>query len=230
MVTCQCTPRYLYRIENLRVYWSKGIDQFTHADFFHFMREISFTSAAVQLILLAIVMFTGEPGVFQEGYGFMYISDNFCSKQWIAILFMVATLPTWTVLACSIALETDPYRRNTILGVISLPLPLGLGIVFYSICDTPSLHYVYVNAFVLSLAGVHVVVAATARHFVFIQPYSILLVATALCGMIFMVLAMSTDDPGVQRNSAVIFEYLAMTGFIVLNSLVTDRVREHVNE
>ena len=142
-------------------------------------------------------------------------------------LFMISTLPTWILLTCSIALQSQS-RRAKILGVISLPLPIGLGIVFFSICDIPNMHYVFVNIFVLSVGVVHVIVATTAGHINFLQSYFVLLVGTAIFGLCFLVLAFTSHGPSMQRDIAVILEYLAVTGFIVLNSLVTDRVREHL--
>ena len=201
----------------------------TNLQMLDFMRDISLMSAVCQIILLVLVMFTGDPGIFQKEKGFMYISDNFCSKQHLAALFMIATIPTWALLACSVALEVDETRRKKVLALISLPLPLGLGIVFFSICTTPNLHYVYVNAFVASVGGVHYIVASTARHIVFLQTYFGLLIGTALCGLIFITLAFSQYKPGLQRNTAVIAEYLAITGFIVLNSITADRIQEHVD-
>ena len=207
----------------------KQMKRMPNLEMLNFMRDISLISAFCQLILLIIVMFTGDPGIFQKERGFMYISDNFCSKQLIAALFMIATIPTWALLACSVALEVDKPRRKKVLALISLPFPLGIGIVFFSICTTPNLHYVYVNAFVASVGGVHYVVASTAGHVLFLQTYFGLLIGTAICGLIFMVLAFSENEAGIQRNSAVIAEYLAITGFIVLNSFTADRIQEHVD-
>jgi hypothetical protein len=72
------------------------------------------------------------------------------------------------------------------------------------------------------------VVAATAGHFIFLQSYFIILTGSALCGVLFISLAFTAQEHTMQRNAAVIFEYLAVTGFIVLNSLAADRVREHI--
>ena len=196
---------------------------------FDILRDVAFASAICQLVLLILVMFTGDPGIYQNGKGFMYICDNFCSKQTIAALFMIATIPTWVLLSCSVALETDKTRQRNVLAIISLPLPLGLGIVFFSICTTANLHYIYVNAFVASVGGVHYVVACTAGHVTFLQNYFGLLIGTAICGLVFITLAATQNEPGIARNTAVISEYMAITGFIVLNSITTDRIREHVN-
>jgi hypothetical protein len=225
MVKCNCPSFKFKSIETVYIYWkTREINPF---DLFDLMRDIACIAAIIQLLLLVLVMFTGYPGVFVEGEGFKYISDNFCSKQAIGALFMIATFPTWILLTCSIAIERD-YTRGLILALISLPLPMGLGIVFFSICETPGLHYVFVNAFVVSIGGVHFVVAATADHSDFMKSYLVLLVGSAMCGLLFIVLAFTAHEPGIQRNTAVILEYLAVTGFIVLNSLSTDRVREHV--
>ena len=229
MVICNFLPAHKY-IENLSFFqYKKRIQNMNKSQIFDFMRDVALVSAICQFVLLLLVMFTGDPGIFQKERGFMYISDNFCSKQTMAALFMIATIPTWILLSCSVALEVDARRRNKVLAIISLPLPLGFGIVFFSICTTPNLHYVYVNAFVASVGGVHYVVACTAGHVTFLQNYFGLLIGTALCGLIFMTLAFSQNEPGIQRNTAVISEYLAITGFIVLNSITADRIREHVD-
>jgi len=228
MVICQPTSKKFYFTNILRDHLSGLYDHTTHAQMFNIMRNIAFVSSLVQLLLLIFVMFTGYPGVYLKGEGFMYISDNFCYKQWAAILFMIATLPTWVILSCSVSLEKDPVKRPLILFVISLPLPLGVGIAFFSICEIPSLHYVYVNAFVVSVACVHLVVTTTARHFHFLQTYILVVAVSAVSGVCFMLLAVTTDQPGIHKDTAVIFEYIGMTSFIILNSLVTDRVREHV--
>ena len=201
-----------------------------HRKIFNLMRNVAISSSITQFVLLIVVMFTGYPGVYLKGEGFMYISDNFCYKQWAAILFMLSTLPTWVILSCSVALETDPVKRFSVLFMISLPLPLGVGIALFSICTIPTLHYIYVNAFVLSVAFVHLIVTTTARHFRFLQTYVLIVVVSSLCGVSFMVLAVSTDQPGIQKNTAVILEYISMFAFIVLNSLSADRVREHVDK
>jgi hypothetical protein len=205
----------------------KNTDNVKHDKMFDIMRDVAFTSAVLQLGLLVLVMFTGHPGVFVQGTGFMYISDNFCSKKALAALFMLSTFPTWVLITFSIALQCKK-RRTIILAIISLPLPLGMGIVFFSVCETTNLHYVFVNAFITSVGVVHIVVATTASHFKFLQSYFVLLVGSALCGILFMVLAFTANEPGTQRNSAVILEYFSVTGFIILNSLATDRVREHI--
>ena len=228
MVPWHCTRFIPDSLKSLKMYLKKRGDEVTRNEMFNLMRDLSLIGAFMQLLLLTIVMVTGHPGIFLKERGFMYISDNFCTKQILGTLFMISTLPTWILLACSVSLETDQIKRNMILAIISLPLPLGLGIVFFSICITPGIHYVYVNAFVASIAGVHLVVAATAGHFVFLQSYFIILAGSALCGVLFISLAFTAQEHTMQRNAAVIFEYLAVTGFIVLNSLAADRVREHI--
>jgi hypothetical protein len=192
-------------------------------------RDIAAIASLIQLVLLAFVMFTGEPGVYQEEFGLMYISDNFCKKPILAALFFISTLPSWTLLACSVALEKNIYRRNLILALIALPLPLGMGVVFFSICNNQVLHYIYVNLFVFATATVHLVITKTAGHFVFLQSYFFLLVGTSIVGAVFLLLAVGGRAPSMRRDAAVVFEYLAMSGFIILNSLSADRIREHIN-
>jgi hypothetical protein len=201
----------------------------THSDILEVLNSIATLSACIQFILLCLVMFVGPPGVYQQGIGMMYISSNFCTKTVLGSFFISVTLPTWALLACSVSLEKNIRKRNIILWVISMPLPVGVGIIMFSICDTPFFHYAYVNAFVGAIALVHIVVAATARHFLFLQTYSFLLVTTALCGTGFIVFALYETGPGIQRNTAVIFEYIAVIGFITLNSMATDRIREHIS-
>jgi hypothetical protein len=205
-----------------------------HAEMLMFLRDVSIASAFIQSVFLTLVMLAGKPGLYTDQHGMMYVSDNFCTKSILAGCFMISTFPTWALLACSVALEKKVYygvlcKRRLILFLISTPLPLGLGIVFFSLCSNPFLHYMYVNIFVLSVAGVHLAVAGTAGHFVFLQSYFILLVATAVCGVCFVTLAVFETSPGVQRNCAVIFEYFAIVGFVILNSLSSDRIREHID-
>ena len=227
-MTCQPGTPFFYCMNNL-YHFSDGLhSHIPHHEMFNMMRDVAIATSLLQIALLMIVMFTGYPGIYLEDEGFMYISDNFCYKQWAAILFMFATLPTWVILSCSVALEKDPVKRFGVLFMISLPLPLGVGVAFFSVCDIPGLHYVYVNAFVVSIAFVHLVVTTTARHFRFLQSYVLLVVVSSVCGLSFMVLAISTDQPGIQKNIAVIFEYIAMASFIILNGLAADRVKEHV--
>jgi hypothetical protein len=200
----------------------------TQSDMLHVLTSIATLSAWIQFIMLCLVMFVGPPGVYQEGLGLMYISSNFCTKSVLGSFFMIFTLPTWALLACSVSLVKNNRKRNMILWVISLPLPVGIGIIMFSLCDTPFFHYAYVNAFVGTIALVHIVVAATAKHFLFIQTYSFLLLTTALCGVGFVLFALIETGPGVKRNTAVVFEYISVIGFITLNSLATDRIREHI--
>lgn len=197
------------------------------ADMMCLMQDISQIAACCQLVLLLLVMFVGEPGVYLSGYGFMYISDNFCNKKVLAALFMISTLPSWIILACSVSLEKDVVRRKCLLFLISIPFPIGIGIVFFSLCTAPSLHYVFVNLFVGAVATVHIAVARTAGHVDFLQTYSALLVITSVSGMVFLVLALIEKGPGPARNIAVISEYIGVFGFILSNGLSTDRVREH---
>jgi hypothetical protein len=199
-----------------------------HIEMMILIREVSIASAMLQMLLLVLVLLTGTPGIYTTDKGFMYVSDNFCTKPILAAFFMFATFPTWVILACSVSLEPDVWRRRCILTLISLPMPIGIGIVFFSLCSTPVMHYFYVNAFVVAIASVHITVASTAGHFIFIQSYFLLLVCTALCGVSFLTLAMFSTGPGTQRNAAVISEYLAVIGFIILNSLSSDRIYEHI--
>ena len=192
------------------------------------MQDISQVAACCQIILLMLVMFTGNPGVYMQGVGFMYISDNFCSKKFLAAMFMISTFPSWVVLACSVALEKDVVRRKLLILLISTPLPIGIGIVFFSLCTTPGLHYVFVNVFVVAVATIHMAVAHTAKHVEFLQTYCALVVTTSVSGLCFLILALVEKGPSTSRDVAVICEYIAVCGFIIANSLSTDRVREHV--
>lgn len=193
-----------------------------------FMQDVAHVSAFMQMLFLVLVLFAGAPGVYVDGTGMMFISDNFCTKTATATLFMLSTLPTWVLLACSVALESNPHIRRLLIWVISIPLPVGIGIVLFSLCKTPTLHYVYVNIFVASVGFVHLAVAYTALHVQFLQTYYGLLVCTALCAACFVVLALFEHTPSTERNVAVILEYLAVAGFIILNGFTTDRVREHM--
>ena len=197
-------------------------------DMLIYMRYISRVSSAVQMSLLLLVMFAGVPGLYDTDEGFMYISDNFCSSNMLAGLFMLSTLPTWSLLACSVATEQDIWKQRVSIWLIALPLPFGVGIVFFSICVNPLMHYVYVNAFIGSVGCVHLTVAYTADHFEFIQTYAFLTTTTAICGIGFMCLALFSDGPGVMRDTAVLMEYTSVIGFIILNSFSADRIREHM--
>jgi hypothetical protein len=193
------------------------------------IREVSIASAVLQMLLLVLLMLTGTPGIYTADQGLMYVSDTLCNARVFAAFFMLATFPTWIVLACSISLEPNVWRRRCILIIISLPMPMGIGIVLFDWCSTPVIHYIYVSAFVVAISGIHIIVASTARHFRFLQSYFVLLVGTAMCGISFLTLSMFETGPGTQRNAAVILEYLAAIGFIALNSLSADRVYEHIN-
>jgi hypothetical protein len=196
-----------------------------------FLRDVSQISALVQMLLLLLTMFTGIPGVYTQDKGFMFISDNFCTKQLLAGLFMVTTLPSWILLACSISLDENVVKRKMLIGLLATPFPIGIGIVFFSLCTTPVMHYVYVNLFVLTVASIHLTIALTAKHFIFLQVYSILLIGTSISGVCFMTFALITPvgRPSVERNVAVIAEYIAVSGFIVCNSLCIDRIKEHID-
>jgi hypothetical protein len=192
------------------------------------LRDIAWGTSIIQFILLIAIMTIGSPGTYTYANGFMYISDNFCTKKLLSILFMLSTLPTWALLACSISLETSKFARTSLLLLMSIPLPAGIGIVLFSLCETPSLHYVYVNLFVGTIAFIHITVAYTASHFKFIQYYSVVVFGTTICGIIFLCLAIVTTGTGMRRDVAVIMEYLAVIGFIILNALSVDRIEEHI--
>jgi hypothetical protein len=106
----------------------------------------------------------------------------------------------------------------------------GLGICFFSLCETHALHYVYVNTFVGSVGCIHLALTLTTRHKEFLQAYYILLGGTTVCSLSFVLLAGIATTPGVTRNAAVSMEYLAVIGFVLLNSLSADRIKEHVRE
>jgi hypothetical protein len=199
-------------------------------DMLTLIRYISRITALLQFSLLLLTMLTGTPGLYLEDKGFMYISDNFCTKDILAGLFMTATLPTWILLACSVSMETGPIKRIILLRCIAIPLPIGIGIVFFPICTTHTMHYVYVNLFVLTIAGVQFVVARTAKHFVFLQVYFVIVVGTTIAGVIFGVFAVIAPSNilSTWRNISVIAEYIAICGFIYCNSLCADRVEEHI--
>jgi succinate dehydrogenase hydrophobic anchor subunit len=212
----------------LRTILNRTGEKVEKADAIYLLQNISQIAAVAQLIFLLMIMLVGPPGIYREDFGFMYISDNFCTKQVLAAFFILSTLPSWVILACSVSMEKDPVRRTKLLCLISTPFPIGIGIVFFSLCTSPSLHYIYVNLFVGSIAMVHIAVARTAGHVEFIQTYSALLLVTSISGVIFLVLALVEKGPGIIRNIAVITEYIAVIGFILSNGLSIDRVREHV--
>jgi hypothetical protein len=105
---------------------------------------------------------------------------------------------------------------------------MGIGIVVFDWCSNPSIHYAYVTVFVLSVASVHLLVAGSAKHFVFLQRYVVVLVSTTISGILFIALAMSEIGPGLHRNVAVCAEYFLAFGFILLNGLAADRIYEHI--
>ena len=212
----------------LRIILNQTREKIETADAMCLLQDVSQISAFVQMVLVFMVMFVGQPGIYLTDAGFMYISDNFCNKRVLAALFMISTLPSWVILACSVALEKDPVTRKCLLLLIATPFPIGIGIVFFSLCEAPSLHYIYVNLFIGSIATVHIAVARTAGHIDFIQTYFALLVVTSVSGVIFLTLALIEKGPGVVRNVAVICEYIGVIGFILSNGLSTDRVREHL--
>jgi hypothetical protein len=212
----------------IRIFLTRTGESVCRKDMISLMRDISHITASIQMLLLLLTMFVGYPGVYLEGQGFMYISDNFCTKKLLAGLFVFATLPSWVLLACSVSMEKDIGRRKLLLLLISTPFPIGIGIVFFSLCTTPGLHYVYVNLFVATVATVHFAVAHTAGHFNFLQIYFVVLMCTTIAGGLFVLFALIERGPGVYRNAAVISEYVAVGGFIFCNSLCNDRIREHI--
>lgn len=182
------------------------------------------------MVLLLAVMFSGTPGIYIRKRGLMFLSDNFCTKAALATLFILSTIPTWVVLTCSVTLEkTKSRKRWWLLFIMALPVSTGLGIVFFSLCTTPILHYLYVNVFAISVGSVHLVVALTARHTEFYQSYYVLLLGSAICTLAFILFARIATGPGTARNTAVVMEYLATIGFIFLNGLSADRISEHIH-
>ena len=194
------------------------------------MQRISRYTAATQMILLLLITFSGLPGIYAPLKGLMYISNNFCTKPALGTLFIVSTLPTWVMLTCSLAMEPSNLKRRCLVFIMALPMSTGLGIVFFSLCETHALHYVYVNTFVGSVGCIHLALTLTTRHTEFLQAYYILLGGTTVCSLSFVLLAAVATAPGVTRNAAVSMEYLAVIGFVILNSLSADRIREHVRE
>lgn len=217
-------------VHNIYALMSRSGDTVSQDDMLVCMQDVAHAAAALQLLFLALVLFAGAPGLYTEKMGLMYISDNFCTKTVLGTFFMLCTIPTWVLLACSVAMEKDPWKRGLILWVISIPLPMGLGIVFFTLCRNPVLHYIYVNLFVTSVGFVHLAVAYTALHLEFLQTYFLLLSCTAACAACFVVLAFFEQTPSTERDAAVILEYLAVVGFIILNGLSTDRIREHLKK
>jgi hypothetical protein len=212
----------------IRIFLNTTRDNVQREDMVSLIRDISQVTASIQMILLVLTMFVGYPGVYLNEMGLMYISDNFCTKNLLAAMFVFATFPSWVLLACSISMEKDLGKRKLLLLLISAPFPLGIGIVFFSLCATPALHYVYVNLFVMTVGFVHFTVAYTAGHFDFLQLYFVTLVSTAIAGGIFVLFALIERGPGTFRNIAVVSEYIAVTGFILCNSLCNDRIQEHI--
>ena len=194
------------------------------------MQRVSRYTAVIQMLLLLAITFTGTPGLYMSSMGLMYVSDNFCTKPALGTLFIIMTLPIWIVLTCSIALEPSAWKRGFLVFIMSLPTSTGLGIVFFSLCETHYLHYAYVNVFVLSVGGIHLALTLTSEHIKFLQSYYILLFGSTLFSLVFVILAAFETGPGVVRNTAVSMEYLAVIGFILLNSLSADRIREHIRD
>ena len=203
---------------------------FSLEDVLNKMQRIAWYSAATQMLLLLTITFSGLPGIYAPVKGLMYISNNFCTKPALGTLFIISTLPTWVLLTCSLALEPSNFKRRCLIFIMSLPMSTGLGIVFFSLCETHAMHYVYVNTFVGSVGCIHLALTLTTRHTEFLQAYYILLGGTTVCSLSFVLLAGIATTPGVTRNAAVSMEYLAVIGFVLLNSLSADRIEEHVRE
>ena len=201
----------------------RGLDEM-----FRVMHDVARYSAAAQMLLLLSVTFSGSPGLYRTSKGFMYVSQNFCTKPALGTLFIVMTLPTWTLLTCSLALEPSLWKRRCLIFIMSLPMSTGLGIIFFSLCETHYLHYLYVNTFVASVGCIHFIITITAAHVKFLQAYYILLCITTICSVGFVFLAAITATPGTIRNVAVGMEYMSVLGFVLLNCLVVDRIREHI--
>ena len=218
-------------------------------DMLRFLADVAHFSALLQFAVLVLIMTGGHPGVYVRGIGLMYVSNNFCHQQFLASLFIVSTLPTWALLACSVCrvglprkgqpqtlgiLNRGNLRRWFTLWLLALPLPTGLGVVLFPICSRVALHYAYVNGFVVAIGSVHLVVAYTGDNVAFIRMYPTLVVGTALCGACFMVLALlgskfaSKEEPSMVRDIACMLEYAAVLGFVFINSLSCDRIREHI--
>jgi len=229
MVTTVTTTYISHNLQVLKSIWYTNERKFPPIEILLALRDVAWSTSTVQFLLLLIIMMIGMPGIYTTRHGLMYISDNFCTKKILSIAFMLSTLPTWALLACSIALERSKWKRTPLLVLMSIPLPTGIGIVLFSLCETPGLHYAYVNLFVGTIACIHITVGYTARHFKFIQCYSIIVFGTAICGTLFLLLAFEENGKGLRRDTAVIMEYIAVTGFIVLNALSVDRIGEHLN-
>lgn len=192
------------------------------------LQSVSRYTAATQFVLLLAIMFTGSPGLYMAEDGMEYISSNFCTKPALATLFITSTLPTWVVLSCSFAFEQSLSKRRALLFLMALPMSTGLGIVFFSLCETHWMHYVYVNTFAASVGMVHMTIAFTANHSKFYQTYYVLLLVTSTSSLLFVVGAALSSGPGGVQDFAVLMEYIAMVGFVALNSLSADRLREHI--
>jgi hypothetical protein len=191
-------------------------------------QSVSWYTAVTQLVLLCAIMFIGPPGIYVSSDGLEYVSSNFCTKPALAALFIVSTLPTWVILTCSVALEPNKHKQRALLFLMALPMSTGLGIVFFSLCERRWEHYVYVNTFVISVGCVHLAIALTADHVEFYQAYYMLLSATTVCSIFFILFASISTGPGYVRDFAVTMEYIAVTGFVLLNGLSADRLREHI--
>ena len=193
-----------------------------------FLTFIAYGSGFVQLGLFLIIMAVGKPGIYSETFGFMYLSDNFCEKKVLGLLFIFCTLPSWTLMAFSISMEERAIRRKILLFIISTPIPTGLAVVLFTICSTPGLHYTFVNVFVFSIGCSHFAVYYTSKSFVYLQMYSALIALTALSGVTFLLFALFSDSKGMSRDISVVAEYISILGFVVLNCFAADRIHEHI--
>ena len=220
---------HIHNVQTLKAIFFTNGPKVATAQVLLTLQDVARWTSATQLFLLVLIMTIGTPGMYTTRHGFMYVSDNFCTKKVLSTAFILSTLPTWALLACSISLEQVKWKRTVMLILMAIPLPTGIGIVMFSVCEIPGIHYAYVNLFVGTIACIHITVGYTAKHFKFIQCYSILVFGSAICGLLFILLAMDENGKGTRRDTAVIMEYIAVTGFIVLNALSVDRIREHLN-
>jgi hypothetical protein len=197
-------------------------------DMLRLLADVSYLSAILQLSTLVLIMASGHPGIYVRGVGFMYVSNNFCHQQFLAALFILFTVPSWALLACSICRVESLWS----LWLLALPLPMGLGVVLFPICSTVWMHYFFVNGFVFAVGSVHLVVAYTGNNVAFIRMYPAIVIGTAVCGAIFMVFALLDallhEGHGILRDIATILEYAAVLGFVFINSVSCDRIREHI--
>lgn len=191
---------------------------------------LEFTSkfaAAVQLATLCLVIFFGEPGLVNASTGrLMYISDNLHTKPGLGTLFFMSFIPSWMVLACSVSFLAA-WTQALLIFFMSMSVSAGFAITFYTMYNHSTLHYIAVGFFVASIALTHLLTTLTANHFKFMQRYVWVLVLTACCGVAFIAITLSIRT-AFWHDLGAILEYTAMLGFIWINSMSTDRVREHL--